>query len=92
MSPSRQHEAWNELAVRENHGLAVSLLWCEATGRTRIVVIDETFESEYQVDVSPASALDAFHHPFVYLAGRGLEPCFAVSKPLSPRRPERSAA
>jgi hypothetical protein len=92
MSPSRQHEIWSELAARENDGLAVSLFWSKATGRTRIVVVDQMFKAELHVDVPPACALDAFHHPFAYAAGRGLEPSCTVSKPPTPSRPERSAA
>jgi len=92
MSASRQQEAWSELAARENDGLAVSLFWSKLTGRTRIVVIDETFEAEYQVDVPPACALHAFYHPFVYVADDSLEPHCEMSKPSTTGRPERSAA
>lgn len=70
MSASRQHETWSELAVRENDGLAVSLLWSKATGRTRVVVADQMFGAELLVDVPPACALDAYCHPFAYAAGR----------------------
>jgi hypothetical protein len=92
MSASRQHKTWSELAVRENDGLAVSLLWSRATGRTRVVVLDQTFEAELHVDVPPACALDAFYHPFAYAAGRGLEPGCAISGPPTTSRTERSAA
>ena len=92
MSASRQQEPWSELAVRENHGLAVSLFWSSVTGRTRVVVIDQTFEAEYEVDVPPACALDAFYHPFVYLAGESLEPNCEKSEARTAGRPERSAA
>jgi hypothetical protein len=92
MSASRQHETWSELAVRENDGLAISLVWSKASGRTRIVVVDQTFEAEFHVDVPPARALDAFYHPFAYAAGRGLEPGSVISQPRTPSRPERSAA
>jgi len=92
MSASRQHESWSELAVRENDGLAVSLFWSKATGRTRVVVIDQLFKAELQVDVPPACALDAFYHPFAYAAGGGLEPSCAISELPTPSRSERSAA
>ena len=92
MSASRQHAIWSELAVRESDGLAVSLFWSKATGRTRVVVVDQMFEAELRVDVPPAGALDAFYHPFAYAAGRGLEPGRAISEPATPSSPERSAA
>jgi hypothetical protein len=91
MSPSRQHDTWSELAVRENDGLAVSLLWSKATDRVRVVVVDQMFKEELHVDVPAACALDAYYHPFAYAAGRGLEPTCATSEP-STSRPERSAA
>ena len=92
MSASRQHETWSELAVRENDGLAVSLLWSKATGRTRVVVVDQMFKAELHVDVPAACALDAFYHPFAYAAGRRLEPSCAISEPPTTSRTERSAA
>jgi hypothetical protein len=92
MSAPRQHETWSELAVRENDGLAVSLFWSKATGRTQVVVVDQMFEAELHVDVPPACALDAFYHPFVYAAGLGLETTCVISEPRTPSRPERSAA
>jgi hypothetical protein len=92
MSASRQHETWSELAVRENDGLAVSLFWSKAAGRTLVVVVDQMFGAEVHFDVPPACALDAFYHPFAYAAGPGLEPSCAISEPPTPSRPERSAA
>jgi|GEM_PF-3598354 len=91
MSPSRQREAWIELDARDNDGLAVSLLWSETTGRTRVIVVDQMFKAELLVDVPPACALDAFYHPFTY-AGRAPEPTCATSEPSTPSRHERSAA
>ena len=93
MSASRQHETWSELAVRENDGLAVSLFWSEATGRTRVVVVDQMFEAELHVEVPPACALDAYHHPYAYAAGRGdLDLGCAHGEISTSNRPERSAA
>ena len=92
MSASRQQETWSELAVRENDGLAVSLLWSNASGRTRIVVVDQMLEAELHIDVPPACALDSFYHPFAYAAGRGLQSSRADSKAPTPSLSERSAA
>lgn len=92
MSASRQHDTWSELAVRENDGLEVSLLWSKATDRVRVVVVDQLFKEELHVDVPAACALDAYYHPFAYAAGRGLEASYAISHSSMPSHPERSAA
>jgi hypothetical protein len=92
MSASRQHETWSELAVRENDGLAVSLFWSKATGRTQVVVVDQMFKAELHFDVPAACALDAFYHPFAYAAGRELEAGCAISESSTPSHTERSAA
>ncbi len=91
MSAARRHETWRELAVRESDRLAVSLSWNRATGRTRVVVVDQMLEVELRVDVPPACALDAFYHPFAYAAGRGQ--CFGdvAREPLA-RRPQTLVA
>jgi hypothetical protein len=92
MSASRQHDTWSELAVRENDGLEVSLLWSRATDRVCVVIVDQMFKEELQVDVPATCALDAYYHPFAYAAGRALEPTCATSDPSTRSRPERSAA
>jgi hypothetical protein len=65
---------WKELASRGDDGLAVLLLWNEATDRIRVTVADERFDEEFHLDVPGAHALGAFHHPFAYAAVRGLRP------------------
>jgi hypothetical protein len=92
MSASRQHDAWSELAVRENDGLAVSLFWSKATARVRVVVVDQMFKEELHIDVPAACALDAYYHPFAYAAGRDLDASCGISEPSTPTHPERSAA
>ncbi len=71
MSASLQHHAWSELAVRENDGLAVSLLWSRATGRVKVAVIDAHLDKQFEFHVPGADALAAFHHPFAYATGQG---------------------
>ena len=71
MSASCQHHTWNELAVRENDGLAVSLLWSRASGRVKVAVVDSHLDEKFEFDVRGADALAAFHHPFAYAAGLG---------------------
>ena len=93
MSASRQHDAWSELAVRENDGLAVSLFWSKATARVRVVVVDQMFKEELHVDVPAACALDAYYHPFAYAAARGgLGFGCANGETPTSNHPERSAA
>ena len=73
MSASRPHEDWNELAVRKNEGLEVSLLWSKSAGLVKVAVDDATLDEQFEFDVAGADALAAFYHPFAYAAGRGLD-------------------
>ena len=92
MSANCQHDSWSELAVRENDGLAVSLLWSRATNRVKVAVEDAHVDEQFEIHVRGADALAAFHHPFAYTSGLGA--CFGDAR--SHRRPrlasERSTA
>ena len=68
MSASCQRHTWSELAVRENDGLAVSLLWNRATGRVKVAVVDAHLDEQFEFHVPGTDALAAFHHPFAYAA------------------------
>jgi len=57
---------WTELASRESNGLATSLFWSADTNEVKVVVIDLFDEAEFELDVDPAEALEAYHHPFAY--------------------------
>jgi hypothetical protein len=72
MNASQPYDNWTELAVRENEGLAVSLLWSRSAGRVRVAVADARLDEELEFDVAGADALAAFYHPFAYAAGRRL--------------------
>ena len=72
MSASCQHHTWSELALRENDGLAVSLLWSRASGRVKVAVVDSHLDEQFEFHVPGADALAAFHHPFAYAAGLGV--------------------
>ena len=72
---------WRELARREADGLAISLLWSKATNRVKVSVADATLDEEFDINVAPPHALDAFHHPFAYAVGRGLGFGGAVRQP-----------
>lgn len=69
MSTSCERHTWSELAVRENDGLAVSLLWSRATGRVKVAVVDAHLDEQFELHVPGAEALAAFHHPFAYATG-----------------------
>ena len=71
MSASSQHHIWIELAVRENDGLAVSLLWSSASGRIKVAVVDSHLDEQFEFHVPGADALAAYHHPFAYAAEPG---------------------
>lgn len=56
-----------ELARRVNGGLEITLYWYPDTNGTRIDVHDTPIDETISFAVPPGRALDAFHHPFVYL-------------------------
>ena len=61
-----------ELDYRSTDGLEVTLLWePEANGIT-VKVYDAQTGDDFDIDVDPAEAMDAFHHPYAYAASRGL--------------------
>jgi hypothetical protein len=57
---------WQELASRENDGLAIGLHWSETSRRVKVDVIDDHLEQSFEFDVDPGDALSAFYHPFAY--------------------------
>jgi hypothetical protein len=66
MAATKTHR--RELAHRESAGIAVSLFW-SANGKTVTVeVIDLRTDEFFAIDVAPELALDAYHHPYAYLA------------------------
>ena len=71
MSTPCQHHTWSELAVRENDGLAVSLLWSKSSGRVKVAVVDAQLDEQFEFHVAGADALAAFHHPFAYATEPG---------------------
>jgi hypothetical protein len=91
MSASCQHDTWSELAVRENDGLAVSLLWSRGTGRVKVAVADAHLDEQFEFHVPGADALAAFHHPFAYAAGLGAAFGDASSRRGPRLVPERSS-
>jgi hypothetical protein len=63
-----------ELAYRETDGIAVTLLWHSGTGRLTVTVRDRRTGEAFDLAAPARNAMDVFHHPYAYAAGRGLLP------------------
>ena len=63
--PSRR-----ELSRRMSGGLEVALYWDDLTSAVTPSVADARTGEIFEIDVPGAHALDAFHHPYVYLGAR----------------------
>lgn len=59
-----------ELAQRQSGNDEVLLLWYPESERVELSVRDVATGVGVHVDVAPGNAMDAFYHPFAYLAGR----------------------
>lgn len=57
-------ETVRELDRRTNDGLDVTLFWHPQTNRVSVAVEDHRFGDSFELEVDPAEALDAFHHPY----------------------------
>jgi hypothetical protein len=57
-----------ELASRVSGGLRITLYWRTDDNRTTIYVDQPTSGETMSFSVAPNRALDAFYHPFAYLA------------------------
>ena len=60
--------ARRELAQRSGDGLEVSLYWDPRDDSLTVVVQDTREGGRFEIPVPGAHALDAFEHPFAYLA------------------------
>jgi hypothetical protein len=61
-----------ELDFRANNGLEVALLWEPETDCVSVSVSDSRSGDDFTLEVDPAEALDAFHHPYAFAAARGV--------------------
>jgi hypothetical protein len=61
-----------ELDFRSNDGLEVALLWQPETNQLSVSVYDSKTGDDFDIEVDPAEAIDAFHHPYAYAASRGV--------------------
>lgn len=57
-----------ELAQRQSAGIEVLLLWHPEVDRVEVSVRDSRTGAEFQIDVPPADALEAYYHPYSYAA------------------------
>jgi hypothetical protein len=57
-----------ELAHRASNGVSVSLFWTKVGNVLTLEVYDEKLEERFELEVPGRCALDAFHHPYAYLA------------------------
>jgi hypothetical protein len=56
-----------ELDQRHDDGITVTLLWYGDTDRVAVHVADSRAEEEFELEVAPGEARDAFLHPYAYL-------------------------
>jgi hypothetical protein len=59
-----------ELTQRLSGTAEVLLLWHPDGERVELAVRDLAAGTDFQMDVAPVDALDAFHHPYAYAARR----------------------
>jgi hypothetical protein len=57
-----------ELAHRASNGIEVSLFWDKVGDTLSLEVYDAKSDEFFGVEVPRDRALDAFHHPYAYLA------------------------
>ena len=58
----------HELAQRRSGEIEILLLWHPDLDRVELCVLDLATGVSVHVDVAPDKALDAFYHPYTYLA------------------------
>jgi hypothetical protein len=62
-----------ELDHRVSGEIEVSLLWRRSDNALTVRVVDSGSGIALRLQVLPAEALDAFNHPYVYAAVRGID-------------------
>jgi hypothetical protein len=80
MASKRTHE----LDYRATDGLEVTLLWQPETNAVSVKVFDAKTGDDFDLEVDPAEAMDAFHHPYAYAAVRGLHFVAGTRAPSEP--------
>ena len=59
-----------ELAHRLSGTDEVLLLWYPESKRVKLSIRDLATGAAFHLEVAPASAIDAFYHPYAYMASR----------------------
>jgi hypothetical protein len=62
--------AFRELARRRSGNDEILLLWQPANDRVDLCVLDLDSGLGVQIELAPERALDAFHHPYIYVTRR----------------------
>ena len=65
---NRSRGPTRELARRLSGTLEVLLLWLPRVNQIELCVRDRAADTSFRIAVASASAMDAFHHPYVYAA------------------------
>jgi hypothetical protein len=55
-----------ELDRRRTDGIDVRLLWNSRTDHVSVSVEDERSGESFELEIDPADAVAAFHHPYAY--------------------------
>ena len=71
LTGERKSPPLRELAQRASGTNEVLLLWDPESGRVELSVRDVTSGAGFYFEVEPASALEAYYHPYAYAARRG---------------------
>jgi hypothetical protein len=66
MTNATPNRAIRELDRRTNDGVDVRLLWKSAADEVVVAVHDTRTDDMFELEVAPADALFAFHHPFAH--------------------------
>jgi hypothetical protein len=67
---SQMNAPARELALRRSGTDEIALLWHPEDDRVEVSVSDVTTGATFHIEVAPGSALDAFTHPYAYVASR----------------------
>lgn len=59
-----------ELAQRLSGSDEILLLWYPESKRVKLSIRDLATGAAFHLEVAPASAIDAFYHPYAYMASR----------------------
>lgn len=68
MYPISYEDSVRQLDQRSGDGIDVTLLWDSRSNEVFLTVVDERLGETLEFGVPPASALDAFRHPYAYAA------------------------